>query len=108
MCIIDKSKMLISNLPKVYIIQYDNISKVITKNEEKTRNENGFNCIAKVPNQKVLLCGTFNGEMLPYSIKENKFELLKMQIKKNSPITSIAVKDKVIAYSYEEGSIILI
>ena len=46
--------------------------------------------------------------MLSYSIKENKFELLKMQIKKNSPITSIAVKDKVIAYSYEEGSIILI
>lgn len=108
MCIIDKSKMLISNLTKVYIIQYDNISKVITKNEEKTINENGFNCIAKVPNQKVLLCGTFNGEMLSYSIKENKFELLKMQIKKNSPITSIAVKDKVIAYSYEEGSIILI
>ena len=47
-------------------------------------------------------------QMLSYSIKENKFELFNMQIKKNSPITSIAVKDKVIAYSYEEGSIILI
>ena len=113
MCIINESKMLISNFTKQCIIQYDNKAKIkgniiITKNEEKIIDDSGFNCISKIPKEKALLCGTFNGEMFYYSIKYNKFESFSKQIKKKSTITSIAVKDKLIAYSYEEGSIIII